>query len=550
MPEKQATTKPKKQASTEKQPNKDENQPAKAKKQPTTKPKKQPPAKAKKQPTTMPEKQATTKPKKQASTKNTKNKKQATTKPEKPAKTVASAPAVARATKVKKPPCRSRDSNDIVNDAVAEMVAAEEAAFNAANFRPFFVAAPMEAQMQDEQSRDEKWQDDKIQVEVRRDTSDNEGTLSPVVESPLPHVATEYGGESRSSATLTSFIQSTATSAWSSLLRFFGSRGHLETQGTTVNEELGTTSEQPCHPLSNTRVQQPIAGIEQNDGSSEQPCHPLSNTREQQPIAGIEQNDGSSQDRSALIIRTLSRHAKLDNIEGPVNGCHTDPSVLKIIDTLRSLGIGENDIFADLGSNHNKIPALVATELGCSAVGFEVVAMRVFAGAAAAAEYLSNPLFDANHRIGFVLEDLMNLASFGNITVLYANDEGFPPYLIQRISCLMTMNPAIRLAIFFKMSKRHLLKKTLEDLGWQVALQINVRKSVSGEGNTVYFYRPSGKFCLDSSSPMFSLYQGLREEEKAKRGEVTRIVNERIGINATRNDMVKKYEDLRDQASR
>jgi hypothetical protein len=155
---------------------------------------------------------------------------------------------------------------------------------------------------------------------------------------------------------------------------------------------------------------------------------------------------------------------------------------------LQTLGVNQDDVFLDAGCAHNSVPAHVAQISSCVAWGIEYVPLRTYLGLNSFLDAITDkgnkgPLI--NKRVAYIRRDLFQFHHFSTTTVVYIFDEAMPPKLFAHNvkTCANSLN--LKFILSFKASKQKSFHNTLLSYGFTKVAQLEVHKSVSGEGNTV-----------------------------------------------------------------
>ena len=105
------------------------------------------------------------------------------------------------------------------------------------------------------------------------------------------------------------------------------------------------------------------------------------------------------------------------------------------------------DIVLDAGCAFNYWAWHVVQLVGCRAVGIEVETGRALCAAAAAIRTLTRDEFLVSHKVAYLSEDLMDLTSLGEVTVVYMFDEVFVKPLMEHMLQLCSQSKYVRLII-------------------------------------------------------------------------------------------------------
>ena len=158
--------------------------------------------------------------------------------------------------------------------------------------------------------------------------------------------------------------------------------------------------------------------------------------------------------------------------------------------------LAQEDVFFDGGCAYNVFASHVAQIVGCRVWGCEYVSTRIFIGA----NNMINALDDnaevgalCNKNIAYVPCNLYHLQSLGPTTVAYFFDEAFPLDLIKYVCCIARATVGVKYICSYKASKWSSVHELIAERGFVLYKSYTVRKTGSGELNTLYVYRRNVK---------------------------------------------------------
>lgn len=154
-------------------------------------------------------------------------------------------------------------------------------------------------------------------------------------------------------------------------------------------------------------------------------------------------------------------------------------------------GIGEDDVFLDLGSGFATFMLHFAQVVGCRSWGIEIVANRCSAAASCFLRALDDP--DrigalVNKKIAFVPADIYHFDSFGPTTIVHSYDEVFDDALILHIILTSLRTSTLKYLTSTKAARNPSIRQIYEMYGFQVVVKLKAKKEGSGSSNTLYLF--------------------------------------------------------------
>ena len=176
---------------------------------------------------------------------------------------------------------------------------------------------------------------------------------------------------------------------------------------------------------------------------------------------------------------------------GDTNAEITKKSVYKLIAALvEKTNLSESSVFLDGGCAYNVLASHVAQVVNCRVWGIEYVLSRIYLGLECFGKILEEQYASlVNTNIAYVPMNLYRCTHFGMSTHVYFFDEAFNEPLVEHCITVAANTPTVEYIISFKAAKTPRVEVYFQNAGFERIHKIEVSKTISGEKNTVYFYK-------------------------------------------------------------
>lgn len=151
---------------------------------------------------------------------------------------------------------------------------------------------------------------------------------------------------------------------------------------------------------------------------------------------------------------------------GPIYAEPTASMVFKIAAALKQLGVKEGELLIELGSGCGTVSGMLAQLLKVKVLGIEISRQRLSSMAKKMTQLLKTFGADAGFASFLAVHgDILQLETLTGVSVVYSNDEAFPPVLMEAVRRLFCTSKTARILLTSKEGKFAEYKSFFEEEG-------------------------------------------------------------------------------------